>query len=122
MGSRAPSHLIRRVARVPATDQFTTSVNLGELLYGAYRRNRDDLVAKIKEVAQNVNAVLPFDEHAADVYASVRATLERQGRKLPEPDLRIAAVALRRDFTVVTGNVRHFHRIPGLRVENWLEP
>jgi len=38
------------------------------------------------------------------------------------PDLVIAAIALSRDLTLVTGNVRHFERIPGLRVENWLEP
>jgi len=38
-----------------------------------------------------------------------------------DADLRIAAIALVRDFTVVTGNLQHFQRIPGLRVENWLE-
>jgi predicted nucleic acid-binding protein len=27
---------------------------------------------------------------------------------------------LTRDATLVTGNVLHFARIPGLRVENWL--
>jgi tRNA(fMet)-specific endonuclease VapC len=35
--------------------------------------------------------------------------------------LRIAAIALVRDLTVVTANLRHFQRVPGLRVENWLE-
>ena len=34
----------------------------------------------------------------------------------------IAAIALSRDLTLVTGNVRHFERVPGLRIENWLEP
>ena len=32
----------------------------------------------------------------------------------------IAAIALSRDMTVVTGNVRHFGRVPGLGVENWM--
>jgi tRNA(fMet)-specific endonuclease VapC len=35
-------------------------------------------------------------------------------------DLEIAAIALANDFTLVTGNTRHFERISRLRVENWL--
>jgi tRNA(fMet)-specific endonuclease VapC len=34
--------------------------------------------------------------------------------------LQIAAIALARDLTLITGNTRHFERVPGLRVENWL--
>ena len=33
----------------------------------------------------------------------------------------IASIALRHNMTLVTGNTRHFSRVPGLRVENWLE-
>ncbi|MGD8644446.1 MAG: VapC toxin family PIN domain ribonuclease, partial [Chromatiales bacterium] len=36
-------------------------------------------------------------------------------------DLLIAAQALALDLTVVTANVREFSRVPGLRVENWLD-
>jgi tRNA(fMet)-specific endonuclease VapC len=39
---------------------------------------------------------------------------------LDEPDLRIASIALSRGLVVVTGNVRHFSRVPDLKVENWL--
>ena len=35
-------------------------------------------------------------------------------------DVLIGATALVREYTVVTGNVRHFERIPALQVENWL--
>ncbi len=42
------------------------------------------------------------------------------GQRVAEPDLRVAAIALARDATLVTGNVRHFERVPGLRIENWL--
>jgi hypothetical protein len=46
--------------------------------------------------------------------------LERKGRPRFEPDLEIAAIALRRRLTVVAGNVRHFKGIPGLKVESRL--
>lgn len=47
--------------------------------------------------------------------------MERLGITLGDADLRIAAIALARGLTVVTGNVRHFQRVPGLPIENWLE-
>ncbi len=37
-------------------------------------------------------------------------------------DLRIAAIALEHDATVVSANVRDFKRVPGLQVEDWTQP
>jgi tRNA(fMet)-specific endonuclease VapC len=34
-------------------------------------------------------------------------------------DLKIAAIALTRDATVLTRNLKDFSRVPGLRVEDW---
>ncbi|MEA2181695.1 MAG: tRNA(fMet)-specific endonuclease VapC [Solirubrobacteraceae bacterium] len=115
-----PLHLIRRLARTPATEQCTTAITLGELLYGAARRGSSALAERVQNLIQSAGAVLPFDEPAAQQYGRVRASLERDGRRLAEPDLRIAAIVLSRDATLVTANVGHFARVPGLRVENWL--
>ena len=65
--------------------------------------------------------VLPFDEEAAEEYGRLSAQLEAQGTPIGEADTQIAAVALANDLTVVTGNVRHFDRVPGLTIENWIE-
>jgi len=61
----------------------------------------------------------PFDAPAARAYGELRATLERAGTPLGDADLRIASIALARSLVVVTGNARHFARVPGLDVENW---
>jgi len=116
-----PLHLIRRLAEVPPRQQFTTAVTVGEMLYGAAKRGDPQLEQRVHDLILRAQAVLPFDEPAAEIYGSLRATLERAGRPLAEPDLRIAATALSRDLTLVSGNVRHFARVPGLRLENWLE-
>lgn len=116
-----PLHLIRRLAEVPPRQQFTTAITVGEMLYGAAKRGDPQLEQRVHDLILRAQAVLPFDEAAAEVYGSLRATLERAGRPLAEPDLRIAATALSRDLTLVSGNVRHFARVPGLRLENWLE-
>ena len=55
-----------------------------------------------------------------DTRDKLRARLERARTAAAEPDLRIAAVCLRHDATLATGNLRHFERLPGLRAEDWL--
>ena len=116
-----PLSLVRRVAGVPPGEQCTTSITAGELLYGAARLDQDRLVEKVRMIIDYAQTVLPFDQAAAEIYGPLRARLEAEGRRLAEPDLRIAAIVLLHDLTLVTGNVRHFARVPDLRVENWLE-
>ena len=115
-----PLPLIRRLAQIPAEEQFTTSITLGELLYGASKKGSARLLERVRDVVLQAQHVLPFDELAAEVYGPLRASLESMGRPLDEPDLRIASIALSRDLTLVTGNLRHFDRIPDLRLENWI--
>ena len=121
---RAPSTaLIAKLASVPVEHQFTSSITLGELVYGAYRlaSRTEALLHQVDNTILPNLPVLPFDVAAARGYGEVRAELERQGATVGDADLRIGAIALARGLTVVTGNVRHFNRIPGLNVENWLE-
>ena len=116
-----PAALIRRVAEVDPEQQATTSVTAGELVYGAWRSPRPDhfLEALERRVWPHIR-VLAFDFNSAVVYGRLRAELERGGTPLAEPDLRIAAICLRHDATLATGNLRHFQRVPGLRSEDWL--
>jgi tRNA(fMet)-specific endonuclease VapC len=46
--------------------------------------------------------------------------LERQGQRLADGDLFIGAIAVARGATVVTGNRRHYQRIPGVAIEDWI--
>jgi tRNA(fMet)-specific endonuclease VapC len=116
-----PLALIRRLAQVRPAEQATTTITLGELLYGAAKRGSERLTQRVREVVTLATVILPFDAAAAEVYGPLRARLEREGRRLDEPDLRIASIALSRELTVVTGNVRHFSRVPDLSIENWLD-
>ena len=115
--------LLVRLASVPLENQFTTTITVGEMVYGAHRSSRrDDLLRQFDERLWPTMQILTFDRGAAETYGVLRAELERSGTPLAEPDLRIGAIALSHHLTVVTGNVRHFSRIPGLAVENWINP
>ena len=126
------SHLLRRegspsllfrMAAVPPEEQFTTAITVGEMVYGAERSSRREyLLTQFENRLWPTVQILPFDQAAGEAYGRLRAELERAGTPIGEPDTRIAAIALTNDLTVVTGNVRHFTRVPGLRVENWLTP
>jgi predicted nucleic acid-binding protein len=119
---RAPSPtLLAKLAAVPAEQQFTSAITVGEMVYGAYRSDRPDhFLRQLEERLWSNIHILAFNRAAAGTYGRLRAELEEAGTPLAEPDLRIAAIALTHDLTMVTGNVRHFSRVPGLRAESWL--
>lgn len=117
-----PPTLVAKLRSVPIEDRFTSSINISEMAYGAYRASHrtQELLGSIDLTIIPDFQVLPFDADAAWRYGELRAYLERRGTPIGDADTRIAAVALTRNLTVITGNVRHFGRVPGLAVENWL--
>ena len=54
-------------------------------------------------------------------YAQLRAYLEEQGTPIGPNDTLIAAHALALNATLVSADAE-FNRVPGLQVENWLQP
>lgn len=116
------STLVAKIAQIPPDQQFTSSITLGELVYGAYRLKERTaiLMQKIEDILLPNLPVLSFDAAADGRYGELRAELERLGTPIGDADMRIAAIALSRDFKVVTGNERHFQQVSGLEIENWL--
>ena len=63
---------------------------------------------------------LAWTSGAADHFGTLKAQLKRQGRPIGELDTQIAAHALSEDLILVTHNTRHFDRIAGLKLEDWM--
>jgi len=98
----------------------TTWINAAELHYGAAKsvapeKNRA-LVASLLGTLQ----VLGLDTASAQIFGEAKALLERQGQRLADADLLIGSIAAARKATVVTGNRRHYGRIPGVTIEDWI--
>jgi tRNA(fMet)-specific endonuclease VapC len=117
-----PMQLVRRLARTPGDEQCTTAVSVAEITYAAVRSGDGAVAGRVRELIASASTVFPFDAEAAETYGSLRAHLERLGVRLDESSLRIAAIALTHDLTLVTASARLYDRVPGLRIENWLEP
>jgi len=119
MRARPSPVLTARLERLRVVEQATTAITLGEIAYGARKTGRPALYQRALELLRGVR-ILDFDRAAAERYSALRAQLERAGLRLADPDLRIAAIVTARRATLATGNVRHFARVPGLAVEDWL--
>jgi tRNA(fMet)-specific endonuclease VapC len=92
-----------------------------ELRHGAMRRrDHGTLWRRIeREILRRVE-ILGIGTEEALVAGDVLAHLWSIGKPLGVEDVLIGATALSRRLTVVTDNVAHFRRIPGLSVENWI--
>jgi tRNA(fMet)-specific endonuclease VapC len=63
----------------------------------------------------NAAQVLPFDRAAADLFLN----LKKQRVRVATMDLRIAAIALAQDMTLLSRNLSDFQKVPGLKFEDW---
>lgn len=121
--------IMNRDARIrPALERHRAStlrlstISLAELRYGvAKSAKRTESAARLAQLLAKVPPV-PFDDAATDRYGDLRALLEKRGTPIGPLDTLIAAQALSLGWTLVTHNTREFKRVPGLTVEDWLEP
>jgi predicted nucleic acid-binding protein len=119
---KSPSiSFIRKLASIDPDSQFTTTITVGELVYGAHKSGRPEyFIEKLEQLVWPNIQVLAFDESSAKVFGKLKAEMEKKGTPLTEPDLRIASIAMHHGLIVITGNTRHFSKISGITVENWM--
>ena len=97
------------------------TITLMELYYGAYKSQKvTSNIAKIKNL-ENVLEIIPVGEEVAEIFGREKVRLEKEGAPLDDFDLVVGCCALAHNLTLVTNNVRHFKRIEGLQVTNWIE-
>jgi tRNA(fMet)-specific endonuclease VapC len=118
-GIRGQGQVGARVLQHRPSELCISAITLAELKFGAEARRSRKLSRSIHIFIKDV-AVIPFDEAAGDRFALVAAALARRGEPIGVLDTLMAAHALSLGLTVVTHNTKHFGRVPGLTVENWV--
>lgn len=114
---RPAAAYVKWIMGIAREDQFTSAVVIGELYKGAYRStDRERHVSNIEQRVLPSVTVLPYDIGIARVFGSIRAYLEDTGMIIPDADIQIAATAIGHSLELVTGNLRHFDRISGLKL------
>ncbi len=116
-----PPQVLARFHRFRLGEIGLSSVVAAELAHGVAtsgsERNRRALEMFLAPLE-----IMPFDETAVWMYGELRANLERRGEFIGSLDTMIAAHAQGLNAVLVTNNTREFSRVPGLRLENWVEP
>ena len=74
---------------------------------------------RISKLLEDID-VHPLAADGTD-FAMFKHLLKKGGNMIDDFDIIIAGQAFSEGLTVVTDNLKHFGRIPGLRVENWRE-
>lgn len=119
------STVVKHILEVGTECCCMSVVSLQELYFGAYkaRAKKEEYYEKeLKRIdmLRKRFAVLPLPEEA-DGYGQIKMTLWAKGNLVDEFDMLIDGQALMAELIVVTDNVKHFERIPKLRIENWME-
>lgn len=90
-----------------AVSYFELRTGIERLATGRKRQQLEDALGRVIEVRIR-NEILPVDERAAHVAASIAAAGERIGRPVDFRDTLIAGIAVAHQAELATRNVRHF--------------
>ena len=120
MKGEAP--VVERLAATAPADVAIPQPVLAEIAFGLERLPRSKCRAALQARFDLVCAEIgraEWTDAVSHTYGRVKATLERRGMRIEDFDAAIAAHALAVDATLVTANLDHMIRVPGLRIEDW---
>jgi tRNA(fMet)-specific endonuclease VapC len=96
----------------------TTIINSAELFYGAYKSNNVDKEKEKVKLVLSRFIVFEMDEAGAEKFGEILSKLEKQGQKIADRDIMIAAIAVSKgENVIVTRNIKDFDRVPDLMFE-----
>jgi tRNA(fMet)-specific endonuclease VapC len=116
---RGQGRVASRLLEHRPSELCISSISLAELRFGAEARRSRKLHALIDAFADAIE-IAPFDQTAADRFATVATSLARRGEPIGTFDTLMAAQALALKVTFVTNNLKHFERVVGLKTESWV--
>jgi tRNA(fMet)-specific endonuclease VapC len=119
---------VARIDPMPRECCFTIVINEAELIGPRYRQiltAANEIELNKAQVQLNLTRdiltyfvdILQIDLVASRIYAELKQV--KKLSKIENADILIAAIALRNDATLVTGNVEHFRKVPRLKVEDF---
>jgi tRNA(fMet)-specific endonuclease VapC len=116
---RGQGDVANRIKTQRPSELSMSAITLAELRFGADRKGSRKLHGLIDVFAAAIE-VAQFDEGAAAEFGRIGSLLAERGTPIGEFDILIAAHAVALRCTLVTNNTRHFSKVPGLSLENWL--
>lgn len=117
---KKPESVLKKITKLDPLQIGLSSVTWSELIYGAEKSQfREKNIEALRKFIIPFE-VFPFGEKEAEKAGKIRAELEKIGKPIGPYDNLIAAHAYSLSLTLVTHNEKEFHRIKGLKIENWV--
>lgn len=117
---RGTAGLDSRLQQLQPDDWCISAVTNAEMRFGVSARPDAVQLERYVDAFLAVAHTEPWDAACAEFHAMVRAQLRAKAQSLGDFDEMIAAHALALGAVLVTDNLRHFKRVEGLRLENWI--
>jgi tRNA(fMet)-specific endonuclease VapC len=122
---RADAQALAKLRALSRADVAVPQPVIAEVHYGLARlpnsKRRRALIERWSLFEHELPRAEWTDEVSAH-FGALKALLEKQGKRLEDFDLAIAAHALALDAILVTADARHMPRVPRLRIEDWSIP
>jgi len=103
----------------------TAAIVWHELQYGCAllpdSKRKSQLQTYLLTLQNSGLIILPYDQVAAEWFATHRALLKKQGKMAAYADGEIAAIAAVNNLTLVTRNTDDFQGYNNLMLDNWFE-
>jgi tRNA(fMet)-specific endonuclease VapC len=109
-----------RLVKMDPADWCISAVTHSEICFGLALKPAATNLARRAAKFFAIVVTVPWDTLAAQTHGRVRAELRVAGTPIGDFDEMIAAHALSLGAVIVTANERHFRRVQGLVVENWI--
>ncbi|HXD05676.1 MAG TPA: type II toxin-antitoxin system VapC family toxin [Burkholderiaceae bacterium] len=117
---RGTAGLDARLRQLAPSQWCISSITRAEMRFGVALKPGAIKLAQYVEAFLQATTTAPWDEAAADHHGLLRARLRTAGTPIGDLDEMIAAHALALGAVLVTDNTRHFRRVRGLALENWI--
>ncbi len=119
---RGDAAVLDALRHKPKADVSVPQPVFAEIAYGIERLARSRKRATLEKRLAMIKAELaraPWTDEVSERFGAIKAALERKGARIEDLDVAIAAHAVAVGAVLVTANLRHMVRVPGLEVHDW---
>ena len=100
-------------------DLSMSPITVAELVHGIYRASTPEASQRRRKFIEELVSLIPvhpITNQTAWIVGQIEGEEAAKGNVLPFNDLLIAAAAIEQGYGVLTLNLRHFQKVPGLAV------
>lgn len=110
----------QKIAELASIPKAISIITYGELLYRAKKSTQREKNTSVVYRLAEIFPIIGITRATMEAFTDLKAALDRKGERIEDFDLLIAATALNLNCVLVTNNTKHYKRIEGLQLENWL--